>query len=105
MSGITYDVDGNGKQLERSILPNFEKETRIKIANTSGSTTDREIGYGPVASFVGSTKELIINFYNSGHDIEVGMAIFGPGIPANSTVTAITTSTSNNFPGIGGEIY
>tara|TARA_R100001443_G_scaffold23795_1_gene35955 strand:+ start:780 stop:2180 length:1401 start_codon:yes stop_codon:yes gene_type:complete len=101
VSGVSYPVDGNGEQIKRTILPNFEKETRIKIANTSGSTTDREIGYGPVASFVNSTKELIINFYNSGHDIEVGMAIFGPGIPANSTVTAVTTSTSSNFPGMG----
>ena len=104
VSGVTYPAGqhpGMGKQVERSLLPNFEKETRIKIANTSGSTTNREIGYGPTASFVSSTDELIINFYNSAHDIEVGMAIFGPGIPANSTVTAVTDSTSSNFPGMG----
>ena len=99
-TGVNYDSDGSGTQKPRQLLYNYEKETRVAITNTSGYQ-NREIAYGPTGSFVTATKEMIINFYSSGHDIEVGMKIFGPGIPSGSVVTAITDSNNSNFPGMG----
>ena len=98
--GISYNSDGSGTQIPRQPLHNYEKETRIAITNTSGYQ-NREIAYGPTGSFDRVTKKMIINFYSSGHDIEVGMKIFGPGIPSGSVVTAITDSNNSNFPGMG----
>jgi len=43
---------------------------------------------------------MLMNFYNA-HDIEVGMTIFAPGIPLNTTVATVGDSTSSNFPGMG----
>ena len=41
-----------------------------------------------------------INFYNT-QDIVVGMTVFGPGIPNNTTVATVGDSTSANYPGTG----
>ena len=64
----------------------------MSVTNTSGYN-NKELSYGP-----GSGMQ--INFYNS-HDIEVGMTIFGPGIPLNTTVKTVGDSTSGNYPGMG----
>ena len=75
------------------MLPKFVKETRVAITNSSGYL-NKEISYGP-----GSKMQM--NFFTSGHDIEVGMTIFAPGIPPNTTVATVGDSTSGNFPGMG----
>ena len=94
-SGLTSDKDGSGDFESDNLLPNFEKEIRIELTNASGHCNPLcwEVSYGP-----GSGMQM--NFYNT-HDIEVGMTIFAPGVPLNSTVATVGDSTSSNFPGMG----
>jgi len=92
-SGITTSKDGTGDVKSINLLPKFAKETRVDITNASGYQ-NKEISYGP-----GSAMQM--NFYTAGHDIEVGMTIFAPGIPPNTTVKTVGDSTSGNYPGMG----
>jgi len=92
-SGLQTSKDGTGDVKSINLLPKFAKETRVAITNSSGYN-NKEISYGP-----GSAMQM--NFYTSGHDIEVGMTIFGPGIPPNTTVKTVGDSTSVNYPGMG----
>ena len=91
-TGRTSNKDGVGDIKSNKLLPKFKKETRVAVTNTSGYN-DRELVYGP-----GSGMQM--NFYNT-HDIEVGMTIYGPGIPKNTTVKTVGDSTSGNYPGMG----
>ena len=92
-TGKTTNKDGDGDVKSDKLLPKFIKETRVSVTNTSGYN-DKELSYGP-----GSGMQM--NFYSSGHDIVVGMTIFAPGIPDNTTVATVGDSTSGNFPGMG----
>jgi hypothetical protein len=91
-TGKTSSFSGTGDVKSNKLLPKFVKETRVSVTNASGYN-NKELSYGP-----GSGMQ--INFYNS-HDIDVGMTIFGPGIPKNTTVKTVGDSTSGNFPGMG----
>lgn len=98
-TGRTSNKDGVGDIKSNKLLPKFKKETRVAVTGDtrtllSGSTTTHYIAYGP-----GSGMQ--INFFNSGLDIEVGMTVYGPGIPKNTTVKTVGDSTSNNYPGMG----
>ena len=92
-TGRTSNKDGVGDIKSNKLLPKFKKETRIAITNTSGHN-NKELVYGP-----GSGMQ--INFFTANHDIEVGMTVYGPGIPKNTTVKTVGDSTSGNFPGMG----
>jgi hypothetical protein len=92
-SGVQSSKNGPGDVKSDNLLPKFVKETRIDVTNTSGYE-NKEISYGP-----GSGMQM--NFFTSGHDIEVGMNIFGPGIPPNTTVKTVGDSNSVNYPGMG----
>ena len=92
-TGRTSNKDGVGDIKSNKLLPKFKKETRVAITNTSGHN-DRELVYGP-----GSGMQM--NFYTAGHDIVVGMTVYGPGIPENTTVKTVGDSTSGNYPGMG----
>ena len=92
-SGKTSPASGAGDVKSDNLLPKFAKETRVAITNASGYNGS-ELAYGP-----GSAMQM--NFFNSTHDIEVGMTIFAPGIPANTTVASVGSSTSTDFPGMG----
>ena len=92
-TGKTSNKDGTGDVKSNKLLPKFKKETRVAVTNTSGYN-DRELVYGP-----GSGMQM--NFYTAGHDIEVGMTVYGPGIPKNTTVKTVGDSTSGNYPGMG----
>ena len=94
-SGNTSSASGTGDAKSDKLLPQFVKETRIAVRNSSGYNS-KEITYGP-----GGANPMLMNFFTAGHDIEVGMTIFGPGIPENTTVSFVGASTSNNFPGMG----
>ena len=91
-TGKTTNKDGAGDVKSDKLLPKFIKETRVSVTNTSGYN-DRELVYGP-----GSGMQM--NFYNT-QDIVVGMTVFGPGIPNNTTVATVGDSTSGNYPGTG----
>ena len=84
-SGQSSSKFGSGNLKSKNLLPNFEKEIRIAITS--------EVVYGP-----GSGQE--INFAST-HAIEVGMTVFGPGIPLNSTVATVGDSTNGSYPGMG----
>jgi hypothetical protein len=92
-SGLQTSKDGAGDIKSINLLPKFVKETRVDITNASGYE-NKEISYGP-----GSAMQM--NFFTANHDIEVGMTIFGPGIPPNTTVKTVGDSNSDNFPGMG----
>ena len=92
-TGLTSPSIGTGDFEGDNLIPKYKKETRIAVTNTSGYN-NRELVYGPGSG-------MRINFFTAGHDIEVGMTIFGPGIPPNSTVDAIVDSNNSNLPGMG----
>ena len=92
-SGLQTSKDGAGDIKSINLLPKFVKETRVAIRNDSGYN-NKEISYGPASA-------MQMNFYTSGHDIEVGMTIFAPGILPNTTVKTVGDSLSANFPGMG----
>jgi len=92
-SGKTTSASGTGDVKSDNLLPKFIKETRVATTNASGYNNN-ELAYGP-----GSKMQM--NFFTAGHDIEVGMTIFAPGIPPNTTVATVGSSTSDNFPGMG----
>ena len=91
-SGLASPSTGSGDSVSSSLLPNFEKEIRIPITLSSG--------YAGVALNYGPASGMQINF-DAPHDIEVGMTIFGPGIPPRTTVATIGDSNSNNRSGMG----
>jgi len=92
-TGRTSNKNGVGDIKSNKLLPKFKKETRVAVTNTSGYN-DRELVYGP-----GSGMQM--NFYTANHDIVVGMTVYGPGIPENTTVKTVGDSTSGNYPGMG----
>ena len=93
-SGKSTSATGTGDVKSDKLLPQFVKETRVTITNSSGYNS-KELTYGP-----GSKMQM--NFFTAGHDIVVGMTIYGPGIPENTTVATVGDSTSSsNFPGMG----
>ena len=92
-SGKKTSGTGTGDVKSDNLLPQFVKETRVLTTNANGYQNN-ELAYGP-----GSNMQM--NFFTAGHDIVVGMTIFGPGIPENTTVATVGSSTSDNFPGMG----
>ena len=88
-SGQTSNKNGSGNLKSKNLLPNFEKEIRIAM----GLFPSHKVAYGP-------SSGQQINFFDT-HAIEVGMTIFAPGIPLNSTVATVGASTSGSYPGMG----
>ena len=111
--GITRSYDSFGNPIasethnpadssfkSKTPLPQFTKEIRVNVTGDSrtmagnGNTSTNYIAYGP-----GSGVQ--INFQETHSDIKVGMSVFGPGIPINSTVASVGNSTSANYEGTG----
>ena len=111
--GITRSYDSFGNPIasethnpadssftSKTPLPQFAKEIRVDVTGDSrtlpgsGAASTSYIAYGP-----GSGMQ--INFHGTYSDIEVGMSVFGPGIPLNSTVATVGDSTSVNYVGTG----
>ena len=97
-SGTHNPADSSFKS--KTPLQQFVTEIRINVTGDSrtmagsGSTTTNYVAYGP-----GSGMQ--INFQDTHSNIKVGMSIFGPGIPINSTVATVGDSTSANYEGTG----
>jgi len=91
-TGMSSSPLGPGDFEGSELIPKFKKETRVTVRNNSGYN-NKELAYGP-----GSGMQM--NFYNT-HDIVVGMTIFGPGIPKNTTVKTVGDSNNTNYPGMG----
>jgi len=98
-TGQISDPDGDGNIKSKNPLPQFEKETRIALQNTSGFQSKYELNYGPASG--AAFHHMLINFFTADHDIEVGMRVYGPGIQPNTTVKSVGNTTNSNFPGMG----
>jgi len=98
-TGKTTNKNGTGDVKSNKLLPKFKKETRVTVTGASrvlsnGSNSTHQLAYGP-----GSGMQM--NFFAS-QDIVVGMTVFGPGIPDNTTVASVRASFSpTNYPGMG----
>ena len=95
----TSDPTGDGDIKSKNPLPQFKKETRIALKNTSGYQSKYEINYGIATNT--ALYNMVINFFTANHDIEVGMSVYGPGIQPNTTVKSVGATTNSNFPGMG----
>jgi len=98
-TGQISNVDGDGNIKSKNPLPQFEKETRIALQNTSGYQSKYEANYGPASG--AGLHHMLINFFTASHDIEVGMRVYGPGIQPNTTVKTVGDTTNSNYPGMG----
>ena len=98
-TGKTTNKNGTGDVKSNKLLPKFKKETRVTVTGASrvlsnGSNSTHQLAYGP-------GSEMQMNFFAS-QDIVVGMTVFGPGIPDNTTVASVRASFSpTNYPGMG----
>ena len=93
------DINGDGNIKSKNPLPQFKKETRINLQNTSGYLGQYELDYGPTSGV--ALHHMLVNFFTANHDIEVGMRVYGPGIQPNTTVKAVGSTTNSNYPGMG----
>jgi len=98
-TGKTTNKNGTGDVKSNKLLPKFKKETRVTVTGASrvlsnGNNSTHQLAYGP-------GSEMQMNFFAS-QDIVVGMTVFGPGIPDNTTVASVRASFSpTNYPGMG----
>jgi len=118
--GITRSIDSFGNRIgsdnnfvSKTPLPQFEKEVRQTIAAHSSVAFQRNVLYG---ANVNQAGEQTINSVDVPHygmiiqlevdpgGLEVGMSVFGPGIPDNTTISSVTGTVSSTFPGIALEI-
>ena len=114
--GITRTYDSFGNQISsdndfisKIPLPQFEKEVRYNIEGVtkviSGVSTNnlQSVNYGANVDQNGNATNdgMIVYLFTDPSGIEVGMSVFGPGIPDNTTVTAIDGITiAETFPGL-----
>jgi len=111
--GITRSYDSFGNPIasethytaessfkSKTPLPKFVKETRVSVTGDTrvnpgnGNNNTNYIFYGG-----GGTLDMKILFHGDYPDIEVGQSVFGPGIPINTTVSAVSETTTGNYRG------
>ena len=111
--GITRSRDSFGNRItsnhdfiSKTPIPTFAKETRVTIAAHSSITNKNNMLYGREVNPGGSSTNdgMIIQLEEDPGGLEVGMSVFAPGMPDNTTITSITGTTSVTFPGIALEI-
>lgn len=114
--GITRSRDSFGNRItsendfvSKTPIPRFKTEVRQTIAansNTVDFPTKNNMLYGQNVNQGGNSTNdgMIIQLEVDPGDLAVGMTVFGPGIPDNTTITSITGTTSLTFPGIALEI-
>ena len=97
-SGTHYTADSSFKS--KIPLPKFVKETRVSVTGDTrvnpgnGNNNTNYIFYGG-----GGALDMKILFHGDYPDIEVGQSVFGPGIPINTTVSAVSETTTGNYRG------
>jgi len=97
-SGTHYTADSSFKS--KIPLPKFVKEVRVDVTGDTrvnpgnGNNNTNYIFYGG-----GGSLDMQILFHGTYSDIEVGMSVFGPGIPINSTVASVYETTTGNYRG------
>tara|TARA_R110002020_G_scaffold129468_1_gene289861 strand:+ start:551 stop:1984 length:1434 start_codon:yes stop_codon:yes gene_type:complete len=97
-SGTHYTADSSFKS--KIPLPKFVKETRVSVTGDTrvnpgnGNNNTNYIFYGG-----GGALDMKILFHGDYPDMEVGQSVFGPGIPINTTVSAVSETTTGNYRG------
>jgi len=110
--GITRSVDSFGNRItsdnnfvSKTPIPQFKSEVRYAIEGVtktiSGVETNnlQSVLYG---ANVGDVNDgMVVYLYTDPGGLEVGMSVFGPGIPNNTTITSVSgTTIAEKFPGI-----
>tara|TARA_R100000541_G_scaffold17580_2_gene27441 strand:- start:3048 stop:4490 length:1443 start_codon:yes stop_codon:yes gene_type:complete len=97
-SGTHYTANSSFKS--KIPLPKFVKETRVSVTGETrvnpgnGNNNTNYIFYGGGGQF-----DMKILFHGDYPDMEVGQSVFGPGIPINTTVSAVSETTTGNYRG------
>tara|TARA_R100000541_G_C1891292_1_gene83541 strand:- start:2 stop:1426 length:1425 start_codon:yes stop_codon:yes gene_type:complete len=89
----------NSSFTSKTPLPQFAKEIRVNVTGDSRALVS-DPTLSTTSQLVYNSQTMQINF-NDTLDVEVGMSVFGPGIPLNSTVATVGDSTSTNYVGTG----
>tara|TARA_R100000544_G_scaffold27597_1_gene14397 strand:- start:1305 stop:2729 length:1425 start_codon:yes stop_codon:yes gene_type:complete len=89
----------NSSFTSKTPLPQFAKEIRVNVTGDSRALVS-DPTLSTTSQLVYNSQTMQINF-NDTLDVEVGMSVFGPGIPLNSTVATVGDSTSTNYAGTG----
>ena len=113
--GITRSKDSFGNRISspenftsKTPLPQYTKEVRFNLEGVtktiSGVVTNnlQSANYGQTISQSGNASNdgMIIQLFTDPGGIEVGMSVFGPGIPDNTTVTSVDgITTAETYPG------
>jgi len=107
--GITSrDKDGNyigktsrkGKFKSDTPLEKYVKEIRVEVTGETrvnpgnGRNNTSYVFYGG-----GGNNDMKMFFQGTVEGIEVGMSVFAPGIPANTTVASVFETTTGNYRG------
>ena len=107
--GITSrDKDGNyigktsrrGKFKSEIPLEKYVKEIRVEVTGETrvnpgnGRNNTNYVFYGG-----GGNNDMKMFFHGTVEGIEVGMSVFGPGIPENTTVASVFETTGGNYRG------
>jgi hypothetical protein len=107
--GITSrDKDGNyigktsrkGKFKSETPLEKYVKEIRVDVTGDTrvnpgnGNNNTNYLFYGGKGAL-----DMKMLFHGTIDGIEVGQSVFGPGIPANTTVASVFETTSGNYRG------
>ena len=106
--GITRSRDSFGNRItsdnnfvSKTPIPTFAKEVRVTIAqNVAGG--GQNMIYGNNVNQTGGANndgmKIMLDVDPGG--LEVGMSVFGPGIPDGTTITSLSGVTSLVYPGI-----
>tara|TARA_R100001463_G_C3530326_1_gene221559 strand:- start:18 stop:1412 length:1395 start_codon:yes stop_codon:yes gene_type:complete len=93
-------TSADSKWESQSPLRKYRYETRVdvtgdsRILPNSGATSTSYVFYGG-----GGATDMKMFFHGDYPDMKVGQTVFGPGIPANTTVASVTENTTSNYRG------
>ena len=107
--GITRSYDSFGNQLafqndfvSKVPLRQYPVETRIDVTGptrVNPGNGNNNTNYVFYTNNPGSAFDMQILFHGDYPDIAVGQAVFGPGIPDNTTVASVFETTTGNYRG------
>ena len=113
--GITRSVDSFGNRMtsdndfvSKTPIPRFKSEVRVtlkgvtKTINSVTSNNLQNANYGKTISQGGNASNdgMIIQLFEDPNGLSVGMTVFGPGIPDNTTITSLDGITAaETYPG------
>ena len=111
--GITRSRDSFGNRISsdhdfisKTPLAQYKKEVRHTIAAHSSIANKNNTLYGVNVNQLGNSTNdgMVIQLEEDPGGLEVGMSVFAPGMPDNTTITSLEGTTSVTFPGIAIEI-